>query len=375
MEWNEPHPLTNQIPRRPNPIEALPLGLQEAVIEVHQHTKASIPIVASSAIATLSLAAQAHWDVRRASKLEGPTSIYYLTIADSGDRKSTCFHHFLRPIIEYEAAQRAAAEGPLKKYQAELNAWEMKHVGIKDGLRAAAKSLKDTDRFDQALIRLEATKPVRPRTPRLIYEEYTTEKLWWGLKTEWPSCGVMTDEGAIFLGSYSMGSDSIMRNLASLNKLWGGGEIKIDRKTSDSYVVRGARATLSIQVQESALRDFLERSGTLARGIGFFARCLISQPESLKGTRLFTEPPTDWMHLDSFCHSLGKQSHNGLPSMIESKRIWQLDSVYLTLLTLQVKSQITPPDCPPCSMYIPGPARPPSPKNTLSRQAKWLNGI
>ena len=317
MDWDEPRPLTNLIPRRPYPIEALPLGLREAVIEVHEHTKAALPIVASSAIATLSVAAQAHWDVRRAAKLEGPTSIYYLIIADSGDRKSTCHNHFLRPILEYEAAQRAAAEAPLKIYQAAMNAWEAKYIGIKDGLRAAAKNLKDTKLLDQALERLEAAKPVRPRTPRLIYEEYTTEKLWWGLKNDWPSCGVMTDEGAMFFGSYSMGSDAIMRNLASLNKLWGGGEIKIDRKTTDSYVVRGARATISLQVQESALRDFLERSGALARGIGFLARCLVSQPESPKGTRLFTEPPTDWVHLDAFCSRI--RGILGVPAPINSE--------------------------------------------------------
>jgi putative DNA primase/helicase len=64
--------------------------VRNAVEEVQGFTKAPTPLVASSALAALSVAAQAHGDVQRAEKLTGPTSLFILTIADSGERKSTC---------------------------------------------------------------------------------------------------------------------------------------------------------------------------------------------------------------------------------------------------------------------------------------------
>ena len=115
-----------------------------------------------------------------------------------------------------------------------------------------------------------------------------------------PLRGLYLPEAGIVLGSHGMGKDSIMRNLAMLNQLWDGNTLTIDRKTTDSFTVRGGRLTIALQVQEAALRDFLERSGTLARGTGFLARFLVSWPESTQGLRPFTEAPENWPHLAGF---------------------------------------------------------------------------
>lgn len=57
---------------------------------------------------------------------------------------------------------------------------------------------------------------------------------------------------------------------------------------------------MALQVQEATLREFFERNLTLARGSGFFARFLLSWPESTQGTRLFQEAPKDWSRLTAF---------------------------------------------------------------------------
>jgi putative DNA primase/helicase len=97
-----------------------------------------------------------------------------------------------------------------------------------------------------------------------------------------------------------MGKESIMRNLSLFNVLWDGGALPIGRRTSESFTVRGARATLSLQVQEAALRNFIDRSGGLARGVGFLARFLLAWPESTQGYRPFSDPPPDWPSLSAF---------------------------------------------------------------------------
>jgi putative DNA primase/helicase len=48
--------------------------------------------------------------------------------------------------------------------------------------------------------------------------------------------------------------------------------------------------TCGLQLQEPALRDFIDRVGTLPRGTGFLAHFLISWPASTQGTRAYQEP-------------------------------------------------------------------------------------
>jgi len=85
-------------------------------------TKALIPLVASSALAALSLAAQAHADAKRAEKLQGPTGLFLLTIANSGERKSTCDGFFMQAIRDYETKQADKAKPKIKDHEAAMDA-------------------------------------------------------------------------------------------------------------------------------------------------------------------------------------------------------------------------------------------------------------
>jgi len=134
----------------------------------------------------------------------------------------------------------------------------------------------------------------------MIYGDATPEALTWGLAKHWPSAGIVSSEAGSILGSHGMGRESIMRNLGILNTLWDGVPQRFDRRTSESYSVRGARLTLALQVQEATLREFFGRSGALARGSGFMARFLVAWPESTQGQRPFTEAPPAWPALAGF---------------------------------------------------------------------------
>ena len=96
-----------------------------------------------------------------------------------------------------------------------------------------------------------------------------------------------------------------MRNLSLLNQFWDGINLTIDRRTSESYTVKGARLTMGLQVQAATLREFFDRSGALARGIGFLARFLLAWPESTQGLRPFAEAPANWPHLGAFNRRMG----------------------------------------------------------------------
>ena len=298
--WPIPQPMAVKVEPELYPIDALPEAIRLAVEEVVGFVKAPLPMVASSALAALSLAAQAHADAKRAEKLHGPVGLFLLTIADSGERKSTCDGFFTKPIREYEEAQAEAAKPILKDYKAAIEAWEAKQGGIKEQIRQLAKGGKPTVSAEQSLRDLEHDMPEVPRIPRLMYADATPEALAFGLAKQWPSGGVVSAEAGIVFGSHGMGKDSVMRNLGLLNQLWDGTSLTIDRRSTESFTVRGARLTVALQVQEPTLREFFNRSGALARGTGFLARFLVAWPESTQGFRPFTEAPANWPNLAAF---------------------------------------------------------------------------
>jgi putative DNA primase/helicase len=298
--WPEPQALAAKIEPEEYPLDALPDTIRAAVEEVQAFVKAPVPLVASSALAALSLACQAHIDVKRAEKLQGPVSLFMLTIADSGERKSTCDGFFTSAIRQYQEEQAEAMKPAIKEYQAAIAAWEAERDGILSAVRDAGRKGKPTDKLRADLAQLQQDKPEPPRVPRLILGDETPENLAWSLAKQWPSAGVVSSEAGVVFGSHGMSKESAMRNLALLNVLWDGGAHSIGRRTSESFTVRGARLTMGLMIQETTLREYFSKSGGLARGTGFLARFLVAWPESTQGQRPFTEAPANWPHLAAF---------------------------------------------------------------------------
>jgi putative DNA primase/helicase len=198
---------------------------------------------------------------------------------------------FTAPIYAYQDAQAELAKPVIKEYQAALSAWEAEREGILSSVRAAAKAGKPVDKLRADLIELERDKPESPRVPKLIREDLTPEGLAKKLQKEWPSAGVISNEAGIVFGAHGMNRESVMRNLALLNKLWDGGRYQSDRADDErSRDVRGARLTMGLMIQESTLRAFFDASKGLARGTGFLARFLPAWPDSRMGTRFYTPP-------------------------------------------------------------------------------------
>jgi putative DNA primase/helicase len=298
--WPELQSLLARVDPAPYPVEALPTIVRLAAEEVVGFVKAPMPLIAVSAMAALSLAIQAHVDVERAERLTGPTGLFMLAIADSGERKSTCDGFFTKSIRDYEAQAQEDAKPLVKEYETDLEIWEAKRAGLKERIKVLSKDGKPSTKEERELHDLDQSVPVAPRVPRLIYGDATPEALQHSLAKRWPSGGVVSSEAGSVFGSHGMGKESVMRNLAALNQLWDGASLPVERRSSESYTVRGARLTMALQIQESTLSAFFDSSKGLARGTGFLARFLVSWPASTQGMRPFTEAPTNWPALAAF---------------------------------------------------------------------------
>ena len=312
-DWPEPQPLSAKVEPEPYPVDALPDTIRAAVEEVAGFVKAPFPMVASSALAALSLAGQAHIDAKRAERLQGPVGLFLLTIADSGERKSTCDSFFVSAIRQYQDEQAEAMKPEIKRHESDMAAWTAEREGLLSAIKDAGKKGKTTDKMRADLADMQADKPEPPRVPRLLLGDETPENLAWSLARQWPSAGVVSSEAGLIFGAHGMGKESVMRNLGLLNVLWDGGVHSVGRRTSESFTVKGARLTVALQIQEPTLRSFFDRSGGLARGTGFLARFLVAWPESTQGYRPFTEAPQNWPHLAAFHRRIAAILANPVP--------------------------------------------------------------
>ena len=299
--WPQPQSLVAQISPEPYPLDALPPRILSAVNEVQGFAQAPVALVSSAALSAVSVAAQTLYDIKRAERLTGPCSLFILTIAESGERKTTADGFFTAALREYETEQAEIAKPSVKAFKADHAAWEAEKSGLQDAIRAASRANKATGDLTAALRDLVNDEPEPPRVPRLLYSDATPEALTWGLSKTWPSAAVISSEAGGVFGSHGMGAESMTRNLSILNQLWDGRDLVFDRrKDNGSFAVRGARLTMSLQTQEITLRQFFDRTAGLARGIGFLARFLVAWPESTQGTRFYREAPTSWPALAAF---------------------------------------------------------------------------
>lgn len=72
--------------------------LKDMLIEVAEATQAPLELVLASALSTISLLCQPLIDVERPGKMIGPVSLMVISIAQSGERKSTVESMFMGAV-------------------------------------------------------------------------------------------------------------------------------------------------------------------------------------------------------------------------------------------------------------------------------------
>jgi putative DNA primase/helicase len=300
VQWPAPKPLITAGEIYDYPLDALPAVIRDAVVEVQSYVQAPVPLVVQSALTAVAISCQAHYNVARDRKLVGPVSLNMLALGESGERKTTCDGYFNLPIREHELAELERVKPEQVRYNTDKAAWDAIRSGLLTAIKQNASKGKSTDQLEGQLQDMQDGEPMPPRYQRILFSDVTPEALLFRLATVWPSGAIASSEGGAVFGSHGMNADSQMRNLSTLNQLWGGESMNIDRKTSDSFTLSNPRLTVALMVQPETLQQFIRKSGNLARGSGFFARFLISVPESTQGKRPYKVQAEGWPHLQVF---------------------------------------------------------------------------
>ena len=273
------------------PVDALG-PLLDAVEAARAASQAPVAIAAQTALSAASLAVQCHANVETLGG-SAPVSLYALTIAKSGERKSTTEKLLMAGLRDYERQASRDYEAEYGVHKTDADLWRVDYdqalgqLKKKSGDRTAAQA-------DLAALGAE---PEPPLKPFLTSTEPTLEGLHKLYAVGQPGLGVFSDEGGGFLGGHGMSKENRLRTLAGLSDLWGGEPIKRVRAGDGASTLYGRRLAMHLLVQPVAAQDLL--ADPMALGQGFLARFLLAQPPSAIGTRL-TRPERNSPALDLF---------------------------------------------------------------------------
>ncbi len=159
------------------PVDSLSPILRDAAKDIHSVVKAPLALCCNSILAAATLTAQSFVDVEIDGRIY-PVSNYFVTIADSGERKSTVDEISLKPIDKWIEKQDR-------------------------------KVAKATTKTDYAV-------------PLRVVSRLTFEGLRNLLADQSPSVGIFSSEGGGVLGGYSMRKENIDNFSSGLSNLWDG---------------------------------------------------------------------------------------------------------------------------------------------------------
>lgn len=250
----------------PYPAEALGELLGPAVERMAEVIGVPCAMAAQSVLATAALASQGHANVHLDGRVY-PLSLYLLTVACSGDRKSAVDQLALKSARDWE------------RQQWDLYAEKLKAFRV--ATRLAAKASASKKHEDPA-----GNAPAEPVPPRLIIAEPTIEALVKSLCHGLPSMGLFNDEGGQFLGGSTMSKENLLKAITTLSALWDGSPIDRTRSMAgESLRAYDRRLSLHLMLQPFLANQLFKNQ--VINGQGLLGRCLISWPERLAGQRLY----------------------------------------------------------------------------------------
>ena len=276
---SDPLPLARELdPATPFPVEALGAVGAAVVEQMHAVIQAPEALIGQSILAAMNQVAQPFANVIIDGRVS-PLSDFFLTLGESGERKSAVDAWALAQVRERERALMA-------KYRTERDEFEQAALVYDAHAKRVLADKKLSSEAKQARL-AETQRPTAPVMPLFIVSEPSTEAIQRQLIIGLPSIGLVNDEGGQFLGGYAMSAEKRLGTLTTLSRLWDRGEFDRVRIGDGSGSYYGRRLTLHLMVQPAVASSLL--ADPLAREQGFLARCLVSFPQSTAGQRRYTE--------------------------------------------------------------------------------------
>lgn len=231
------------------PISALGAHGSEVATALHEKFQAPLALCGQAVLCAMNTAVSSWGHVEAIHGGGVPLSLYLITVAQSGERKT--------------AVDDAAQKG-IRAYQKELSK-----------LLSRNEEARDSDAEEPA------------RSAQIVVNEPTFEGL---LRTMSVGPGftvLSNDDAASFFGGHAMSREKKQRTTAGLSQLWSGTKVHSPRADGRDVGVEDVPLSMSLMFQPYLNSQVFGDREMVEQG--FLARVLPCYPKSTMGTRLFRE--------------------------------------------------------------------------------------
>ena len=252
---------------------------ESAVTEASDQIQVAREMAITTALGAMTTACQGLIDIELPTKHKVPASLMLLTVAESGERKTTLHSLFFRRILELQNEAFEQDRETDKQHKHQYLIWKSEKNVLLSIYKSHIKNNEDTDDILERLTEHEEKEPASPRLRKFIYDDTTPQALIQNMNNSSLNACLLTSE------ANSLFSGHGLKELHHLNTLWSGNSIIVDRVGAQNLILKNARLALALMTQPDVIDRFLAKRGDEARGMGFLARFLVVRPKLMAGNR------------------------------------------------------------------------------------------
>jgi Protein of unknown function (DUF3987) len=291
---------------------------ESAVTEATDQIQVAREMAITAALGAMATACQGLIDIKLPTNHVVQSSLMLLTIAESGERKTTLHNQFFKQLHQLQKQAFEKDADTYKKHEQDKLLWKHKQSALTSTYKALIKKNKSTSEILVDIDNHTKQEPPPPRYRKLLYDDTTPQALVQTMANSSPNaCLLSSEANSVFSGHG-------LNELHHLNTLWSGGSVMVDRAGAPSIMLKDARLTLALMTQPSVIERFLSKRGAEARGMGFLARFLAVNPRVQAGHRQ-TKVLGDLTHISKFNSRISelmestliKESEKGTRELIE----------------------------------------------------------
>ena len=254
--WEAPVPFDEEPELEPFPLKALPGFLPDYVKAMSESIQIAPEMCVLPLLGVLSLLIQGKAKILNpGGKNIEELCIYSLTVADPGERKSSC-NLLLKPLWNCQKQYNESHALEIKQYQTELR----QAITAREKAIKAENQLEKAKGIDAKILELENNKiaPIQK-----ILADATPESIVKVMPSQSEKIGIISDESTLFDAlNYSTSP-----NINILLNAYDGTPYNSSRITRESVYLQNPLLTISLMCQPYVLSELMENKQYIGRGL------------------------------------------------------------------------------------------------------------
>lgn len=265
------------------PSYEFPPLMRDLIEALHDDSQIPIEIIGNTVLAAASMACQPLVNVALPHSIQPETCcLYLLTIAESGEGKTTINKQIMEPFHTFMSELNKDYVNRVAEYKVDLELWRLRKKVLERNVKSSYVNPDDEEResvedMENAFILHLRNEPQKPERLTILYEDTTLKAFTDGVAV-CSHAGIISDEAIIFFRGYASNQFGIF------NKGWEEGE-HVQKRADGTFIFIKPCITFSLMAQPKVVNHYFEKEGGLAKDVGFLPRFLFASAKSTIGSR------------------------------------------------------------------------------------------